>query len=77
MVKIKYHSLTIDNKEKIKFNKFELKSDVDVRVMWSTFYRCATKDSIKVYVTLTRSTTHIIKKMKHLELSVTLFILCM
>lgn len=39
VVKIEYHSFSIDNKGKMKFSKIQLMTDADISVMWSTFYR--------------------------------------
>lgn len=57
MTKIEHRSPTIGNEGKIKFNKFELKMDTNVRVMWITFQHYATKGQIEMDVTFARSTT--------------------
>lgn len=38
-MKYEYHSLSIENEEKIQFNNFELKTDEDLRVMWNALNR--------------------------------------
>lgn len=70
VAKNEYHSPTINNKQKIKFNKFKLKMDGDVRIIMSPFYHCATKNPIEVDKTLARSTNDILNTMKHLEPSI-------
>lgn len=47
IVKLEYHSPSIDNEGKIEFNKFKLKTQVDVRVMWDTYFRFKIKGSLK------------------------------
>lgn len=58
VTKIEYHSSTIDNEWKMKFNKLELNTDANVKVTWSTLHRYKTKGSIKVDETLARSTNN-------------------
>lgn len=48
VIKIEYHLSTIDNKGKIKFNKFEQKTDVDVRVVQTTFHHYTMKGPIEM-----------------------------
>lgn len=67
VTKIDYRSSTINNKEKIKFGKFELKRDACVRVIWISFHRYTTKGPIEVDVSLSRSSMHILKMMKRLN----------
>lgn len=43
VVTLYYHSSLIDNKENIQLNKFELKMDDDLTIMWSAFYHYETK----------------------------------
>lgn len=69
VVKIEYHSPSIDNEGKIWFSKFELKMDGDLKLMWSTYHRYETNGLIKVDATITRSVNDIIKILKHPESS--------
>lgn len=48
VVKLEYCLSLIDNERKTQFNNFELKTDEDLRVMWSTFYRYKIKCSIEL-----------------------------
>lgn len=52
--KIEYRSSTIDNEGKMRFDKSELKTNEDVRVMWSMFHRHVIKNPIELDVTYTR-----------------------
>lgn len=36
VIKIEYHSPSIDTEWEIRFNKFDLKRDEDLKVMWNT-----------------------------------------
>lgn len=56
--------MTIDFEENIRCSKFELKTENDVRVMWSTFHHYKIKGSIEVDVKLTRSIYDILKMLK-------------
>lgn len=42
VIMIDYHSSTVDVDEKIRFIKFELETEEDVRAIWSTFHRYKT-----------------------------------
>lgn len=46
VVKLEYRSSSIDNEGKIQLNKFELKTNEDLRVTWSTFHCYKTKGLI-------------------------------
>lgn len=70
MTKIEYCSPTINNERKMKFRKFEMKTNENVRVVWSKFNLYTTKGPIKVDAKLERSTNNILKVMKHYEPSV-------
>lgn len=39
VVKIDYRSPSIDNEGKIRFSKFERKTNEDLKVMWNTYHR--------------------------------------
>lgn len=67
VVKIEYHSPLIDNKENISFNKFELKTNEDLKVMWNIYHRYKTKCLIEVDVTIATSVNDIIKMLKRPE----------
>ena len=54
-MKLEYHSPSIDNGEKIEFNKFELKTQANVRDMWNTYFRFETKIPLELEGTLQRS----------------------
>lgn len=64
VIKIEYYSPSLYNTWKMKFRKFELKMNEDLRIVWSTFHCYATKDPIEVNVTLARSTDDILKMLK-------------
>lgn len=55
VIKIKYHLPSIDNEGKIRFGKFEMKSDENLKVMWSTNHRYEIKDLIEMDATIVRS----------------------
>lgn len=69
VVKIKYCSPSIDNEDKVRFSKFDLNMDEDLRLMWNTFHRYETKDPIKVNATIASSTNDILKMLKLLKSS--------
>lgn len=64
MVKIECRLPSIDSEGNVKFNKFQLKTSENLRVMWSTFLRYATKGLIEEDVTLTISINDILKMLK-------------
>lgn len=47
VVKLKYHSPSFDSDENIQFTNFELKTDEDLKVMWSVFHRYESKGPIE------------------------------
>lgn len=47
VIKLEYRSSSIDNEEKIRFTMFELKTDDDLKIMWSNFYRYPQKIWLK------------------------------
>lgn len=55
IVKLEYRSPLIDNGEKIEFNNFELKTVVDVRVMWNTYFRFEIKVLLELEARISRS----------------------
>ena len=63
-MKFEYHSSSIDNRGKIEFNDFELKTDVDVRAMRNTFFRFETKVPLELKATISRSVEDIMKILK-------------
>lgn len=63
-VKLYYCSPSIDSERKIQFNKFDLETNEDLTVMWSTFHRYETKGLIKVDAKIARSTGDILKIFK-------------
>lgn len=65
IVKLGYHSLSIDNKGNIDFSKFELKTRASVRTMWDTFFYFKEKVSLELEATLQRSIEDIQKMCKH------------
>lgn len=64
VVKLYYHSPSIENEGKIHFNKFELKRNEILTVMWSIFHRYKTKTLIEVDAKIVRSTEDIQKLLK-------------
>lgn len=70
MVKIEYRSPSIDNERKMGFNKFELKTDEYLKVMWSTFCRYKIKGPLEVDATVGRSIDDIMQMLKRLESSI-------
>lgn len=76
MIKIEYHSASIDNEGKIKFIKFELKTNAYVNVIWSIFQRYTTKGVIEMDATIVKSTNNILKMLKRPELTVSDKISC-
>ncbi|KAI5409230.1 hypothetical protein KIW84_054869 [Lathyrus oleraceus] len=55
IVKLENHSPSIDNIGNIEFNKFELKTQSDVRTMWNTYFRFETKVLLELETTISRS----------------------
>lgn len=51
-MKLEYRSPSIDNGGKSELKKFELKTQVDVRVMWNTYFRFETKVLLKLEATV-------------------------
>ena len=64
IVKLDHRSLSIDNRWKIEFNNFELKTDADIRAMWNTYFRFETKVPLELEATLQRSVEDILKMCK-------------
>lgn len=61
VVKLHYCLPSIDNEKDIYFNKFELKMDEDLTVIWNTFHRYKIKSPNKIDVTAAaRSTDNIL-----------------
>lgn len=54
----------------MKFSTFELKTSVDVRVLWSTFHCYTINGPIEMDATFARSTNDILKLLKHLQPSI-------
>lgn len=64
MVKIGYRSSSFDKEGNVKFSRFEVKMDEDLRFIWSIFLH-AMKGPIEVNATLVRSINDILKILKH------------
>ena len=64
IVKLEYRTSSIDNGGKIEFNKFELKTQADVRAMWNTYFRFETKVLLELEATISRSVEDIVKMLK-------------
>lgn len=64
IVKIEYRSLSIDNRGKIEFNKFELKTHAYVRAMWITYFYFEIKVLVELEVMISRSIKDITKMLK-------------
>ncbi|CAL5185986.1 unnamed protein product [Lathyrus oleraceus] len=67
VVELEYRSPAIDNEGNIQFTMLELKTDDDLKVMWSAFYRYSTKGLIEVDVTIQRSVEDIIRMLQRPE----------
>ncbi|CAK8574089.1 unnamed protein product [Lathyrus sativus] len=63
-VKLEYCSLSFNNEGKIQFTMLKLKTNEDLKVMWSTFFYYSTKGSIEVDATIARSTEDILKMLQ-------------
>ena len=63
-MKLEYRSSSIDNRGKIEFINFELKTDADVRAMWNIFFHFETKVSLELEVAISRSVEDIVKMRK-------------
>src|SRR4051812_24917148 len=48
VVKLEYRSPSLNTEEKIKFTQFALKTNDNLKVMWSTFLRYSSKGPIEV-----------------------------
>ena len=66
VVKLKYSSPSIDNDRKIQRNSLKLKTNEDLRVMWSIFHCFETKGMIPIEVDMkiVRSTIDILKMLQ-------------
>ncbi|CAL5191721.1 unnamed protein product [Lathyrus oleraceus] len=64
IVKLEYLSLSIDNRGKIEFRKFELKTQADVRAMWNTFFYFKIKVLLELEAMILRSVEDILKTCK-------------
>lgn len=62
--KVEYRSSSIDNGGKIEFSKFELKTQVDVRVAWKKFFYFEIKVPLMLEATISRSIEDILKMLK-------------
>lgn len=67
VVKLEFRSPSIDNEGKIQFTMLKLKTNGDLKVMWSTFYRYSIKGSIEMDATIQRSDKDIIKMLQRPE----------
>lgn len=67
VVKLEYHSPWIDDEGKIWFTKLEVKTNEDLNVTCSIFYRYSSKGPIEVDVTIARSTRDILKMLQRAE----------
>lgn len=67
VVKLQYCLPLIDNEMEIQFTMFELKSDDDLKVIWSTFYHYSTKGLMNLDATIQRSVKYIIRMLQHSE----------
>lgn len=63
MVKNGHRSSSIDNEGKIKFIKFKLQTNEDLKVMWNMYHRYETKDPIEDAI-VARFVDDIIKMLK-------------
>lgn len=70
VIKLEYRSSSLDNEGKIQFTNFELKTNEDLQVMWSIFYRYASKGLIEVDTKIERPTNDIVNMLQHPELPV-------
>lgn len=64
-MKLDYHLQSINNKGKIEFNNYELKTKANVRAMSNSFFRFETKVMIELEATISRSTEDIVKMLKY------------
>lgn len=64
IVKLENRSPSINNREKIKFINFELKTVADLRAMWNTFFCFEIKVSLELKAKIPRSVEDILKMLK-------------
>lgn len=65
ILKLEYRSSSIDNERKIEFNKFEFKTQTDVRAMWNTYFCFKTKVLLELEATISKSAENIAKMLEH------------
>ncbi|XP_058725795.1 uncharacterized protein LOC131597098 [Vicia villosa] len=64
LVKLEYRSPSLDTEGNVQFTQFALMTDVDLKVMWSTFRQYSTKCPIEVDAKFQRSRKDIIKMLQ-------------
>lgn len=69
VVKLEYRSSSFESEWKIQFTNFELKTNGDLKVMWSTFQCYASKDRIEMNVKIARSVDYIINILQRHQIS--------
>lgn len=70
VVKFEYRSSSFDSKGKMHFTNFELKTNEDLNIKWSTFHCYASKCLIEMDAKIARFIKYIINMLQRLKLPV-------
>ncbi|XP_058776582.1 uncharacterized protein LOC131650896 [Vicia villosa] len=70
VVKLEYRLPSLDADIKVQFTQFALKTDDDLKILWSTFRRYSTKGRIEVNAKIQRSGEYVIKMLQRPQLPV-------